>query len=259
MSMSTNFEIRLEDRILRVTLNRPEKRNALTLAMCRELVATLSGAERDRNVGAVLLSANGTAFSAGMDLDEALEGDPDDHSRIHDELFTIGARLAVPVVAAVSGPALGGGLGLVANAHVVVAAEEATFGLTEVRLGLWPFVVYRAVALGIGERRALELELTGRIFGARDALAWGLVHHVVPLSELAARAAEIAAGLAASSRDAIRCGMTFVNETRGLEWSAVGERARRARKAAAESADFREGVQAFREKRKAVWPSLRVS
>lgn len=257
--MSTNFEVRLADRVLHLTLNRPGKRNALTLAMCRELAETLRLAEQDRGVGAVLLSANGTAFSAGMDLDEALAGDPDEHATVHEELFTIGSRLAVPVVAAVSGAALGGGLGLVANAHVVVAAEEATFGLTEVRLGLWPFVVYRAVALGIGERRALELELTGRIFGARDALAWGLVHHVVPSSELAGRAGEIAAGLAASSRDAIRRGMAFVNETRGLESSAIGELARRARGAAFASADFREGVQAFREKRKPVWPSLGVS
>jgi enoyl-CoA hydratase/carnithine racemase len=259
MSMSTNFEVRLADRVLHLRLNRPEKRNALTLAMCRELAGTLRNAEQDRNVGAVLVAASGNVFSAGMDLDEALEGDPGEHAKVHEELFTIGSRLAVPVVAAVSGAALGGGLGLVANAHVVVAGQEATFGLTEIRLGLWPFVVYRAVALAIGERRALELALTGRIFGAQDALAWGLAHHVVPSLELGERAGEIAAGLAASSRDAIRCGMAFVNAARGLEWSAAGELARRARQAVFEGADFREGVQAFREKRKAVWPSLGVS
>ena len=257
--MSTNFELRLADRVLRVTLNRPRKRNALTLAMCRELAEKLHHAEQDRNVGAVLLCASGNVFCAGMDLDEALAGDPDEHATVHEEWFTIGSRLAVPVVAAVSGPALGGGLGLVANAHVVVAAEEATFGLTEIRLGLWPFVVYRAVARAIGESRALELALTGRIFGSQEAAAWGLVHHVVPSSELGERAGEIAVGLAASSRDAIRLGMAFVHAARGLESGVVGELARRARKAAFESADFREGVQAFREKRKPVWPSLGVS
>jgi enoyl-CoA hydratase/carnithine racemase len=257
--MSTNFEMHLEDRVLRLTLNRPAKRNALSLAMCRELTEMLHRAERDRVVGAVLLTAAGSVFCAGMDLDEAFEGDADEHARVHEELFTIGSRLAVPVVAAVSGPALGGGLGLVANAHVVVAAQESSFGLTEIRLGLWPFVVYRAVALAAGERRVLELALTGRIFGAQDALAWGLVHHVVQASEVEDRAWNIAAGLAASSPGAIRLGMAFVNEARGLEWKGAGELAQRARKAVFEGPDFREGVMAFREKRKPVWPSLSVS
>ncbi len=99
--MSTNFEVRLADRVLHVTLNRPRKRNALTLAVCREIAGTLHHAEEDRNVGAVLLSANGNVFSAGMDLDEALAGDPDEHATVHEELFTIGSRLTVPVVAAV--------------------------------------------------------------------------------------------------------------------------------------------------------------
>jgi enoyl-CoA hydratase/carnithine racemase len=148
---------------------------------------------------------------------------------------------------------------LVANAHVVVAAQDSSFGLTEIRLGLWPFVVYRAVAWAAGERRALELALTGRIFGAQDALTWGLVHQVVQAAELDNRAWDIAAGLAASSPDAIRRGMAFVNEARGLEWEAAGELAKRSRKAVFEGPDFREGVTAFREKRKPVWPSLSVS
>jgi len=257
--MPTHLEVRQEGRVLRLTLNRPEKRNALTLAMCREVAETLRRAESDRRVGSVLLDASGDVFCAGMDLDEALAGDPDEHSRVHEELFTIGARLALPVVAAVSGPALGGGVGLVANAHVVVAAQGATFGLTEVRLGLWPFVVYRAVAAAIGEHRAMELALTGRIVSAQDALAWGLVHHVVPPFELDDRASAIAAGLAASSQEALRRGMAFVNQSRALDSEAVGELARRARKAAFESPDFQEGVRAFREKRRPTWPSLEES
>ena len=257
--MSKNFEVHLEGRVLRLTLNRPAKRNALSLAMCRELTAALERAERERGVGAVLLTATGSVFCAGMDLDEALEDDAAENAAVHEDLFTIGSRLDVPVVAAVSGPALGGGLGLVANAHVVVAAQDSSFGLTEIRLGLWPFVVYRAVVLAAGERRALELALTGRIFGAQDALAWDLVHYVVQASEAEDRAFGIAAGLAASSPDAIRRGMAFVNEARGLEWEAAGELAKRSRKAVFEGPDFREGVMAFREKRKPVWPSLSVS
>lgn len=254
--MSTNLEVSLEDRVLRVMLNRPEKRNALSLAMCRELAETLHRAGHDRNVGAVLLAASGHVFCAGMDLDEALAGDPAEHVAAHEELFTIGARLTVPLVAAVSGAALGGGLGLVANVHVAVAAQGSSFGLTEIRLGMWPFVVYRACALAMGERRALELALTGRVFGTHEALSWGLVHHVVPAFELDDRAGDIAAGLAASSPDTIRRGLAFVHEARGRDAKTAGELAQRARLAVFEGGDFREGVRAFKEKRKPVWPSL---
>ncbi len=254
--MSTNLQVSLDGRVLRVTLNRPEKRNALSLAMCRELIETFNRAERDPGIGAVLLTASGNVFCAGMDLDEALEGDAAEHARVHRELFTVGTRMTVPVVAAVSGPALGGGVGVVANAHVAVAAQGSSFGLTEIRLGMWPFVVHRAVALAVGERRALELALTGRIFGTHEAFDWGLVHHVVPAFELEDRAWGIAFGLSVSSADAVRRGMAFVNQSREMDAEAALELAERARRPVFEGADFREGVQAFREKRKSVWPSL---
>lgn len=254
--MSTNLQVSLDGRVLRVELNRPEKRNALSLAMCRELIEAFGRAERDGAIGAVLLTATGSVFCSGMDLDEALEGGAAEHARVHRELFTAGARMTTPVVAAVSGPALGGGAGLVANAHIAVAAQGSTFGLTEIRLGMWPFMVHRAVARAIGERRALELALTGRIFSAAEALEWGLVHHVVPAFELEDRAWGIAFGLSVSSADAIRRGMAFVNESRELSSEAALELAERARQPVFEGADFREGVRAFREKRKPVWPSV---
>ncbi len=251
--MSANLEISLEERVLRVTLSRPEKRNALTLQMCRELAETLERAEDDPAVGSVLLAARGDVFSAGMDLDEALAGDSDEHAAVHERIFTIGSRLTVPVVAAVGGPALGGGLGLVANAHVVVAAHGSRFGLTEIRLGMWPFVVFRAVALAIGERRALELGLTGRIVGTQEALAWGLAHEVAQAFEVEERAGEIASQIAGFSRDTVRRGMAFVRDARGLDAASLSRLAAEARKPVFEGPDFREGVAAFRERRQPRW------
>ena len=168
-----------EGRLLHLTLNRPGKRNALDTTLCRALLDALEDAARDPAVGAILLTASGRAFCAGMDLAEIEEGShAEEIDALHERLFTIGARLTKPLIAGVDGPALGGGTGLVANCHVVVAGPEASFGLTEIRLGLWPFLVYRAVASALGERRTLELSLTGRICLAAEAREFGLVHEV---------------------------------------------------------------------------------
>src|SRR5215472_1385846 len=133
-------------RVLRVALNRPEKRNALNAELCRVLVETLESAFADSEVGAILLSGNGKHFCAGMDLSEVSAATTDAISDAQERLFTIGARAEKPIVAAVEGASLGGGMGLVGNCHIVVAHAAATFGLTEIRVGLWPFLVYRALS-----------------------------------------------------------------------------------------------------------------
>lgn len=165
----------------------------------------------------------------------------------HERLFTAGARITTPLLAAVEGPALGGGTGLVANCHIVVASEGATFGLTEIRLGLWPFLVYRPVEDAVGERRALELALTGRVFSAREAVEWGLVHEISPHPE--ARAAGLAQAIADASPSAVQNGMAFVREIKGTDWQEAARTARRVRGKVFESAEFREGIRAFLEKR----------
>jgi enoyl-CoA hydratase/carnithine racemase len=243
-----------EGRLLRLTLNRPDKRNALDAALCRELVDALDGAAADPSVGAILLLANGKVFCAGMDLAEIEGGcDTDEITALHERLFTAGARLTKPLIAGIHGAALGGGTGLVANCHIAVAAPEATFGLTEIRLGLWPFLVYRAVEAALGERRTLELSLTGRIFPAAEAREYALVHEIA--LDAPARAYEIARSIAAASPFAVEKGMEFVQKARGLTWQAAGVIARDARDQVFSGADFREGIRAFREKRTPNWPS----
>jgi enoyl-CoA hydratase/carnithine racemase len=244
-----------EGRLLHLTLNRPDKRNALDAALCRTLVTALEDAAADPAVGAILLTAQGRAFCAGMDLTEIEQGaDTEELNAVHERLFTIGARLTKPLIAGIYGAALGGGTGLVANCHIVVASYEASFGLTEIRLGLWPYLVYRAVSSALGERRTLELALTGRIFRGREALEVGLVHEVA--EDAPARAAEIARTVAGFSPTAILGGIGFVLQSRGLNAQEAGVIAREARNQQFTGDDFREGLRAFHEKRAPHWPSL---
>lgn len=252
--MSEVLQIHRDGRLLRIALDRPERRNALNLELCRELVQALEHADHDPAVGAILLSGNGKCFCAGMDLNEIATSDTDAITSVQEQLFTLGSRLRKPVVAAVQNAALAGGTGLVANCHVVIAREDAVFGLTEIRLGLWPFVVFRSVSAAVGERRSIELALTGRVFEAFEAKQMGLVHEVTP--GLDERATEVATALANASPTAVASGLTFVQQVRGRDWKTAGEIARRIRNEVFESEDFREGLQAFLDKREAKWPSL---
>ncbi len=252
--MSDILEISREGRVLRVALNRPGKRNALNAGLCAAIVDRLNAADGDPSVGAILLCANGTAFCAGMDLAELGVVGTEEINRAQEALFTIGSRLSKPIVAVVNGPALGGGAGLVANCHIVVAGEQASFGLTEIRLGLWPFLVYRAVSAALGERRTAELSLTGRVFGPAEAREMGLVHEVS--SDPEAAAMKTASAIASFSPTAIATGLRLVRESRGLSFDEAGEYAKRLRNVVFDSADFKEGIRAFLEKRPPKWPSL---
>lgn len=244
-----SLKVSREGRVLRLTLARTDKRNALSPDLCESLVAHLKD---DPSVGAILLDAEGEVFCAGMDLDNANVS----ATMIHEELFTFGARLNTPVIAAVQGPALGGGLGLVANAHIAISAQGAQFGLTEIRVGMWPYVIWRSVTAALSQRRATMLALTGRVFGSSDALQWGLIHEVVPPIELEDRAMAIAQAVAESSPEAIRRGLTLARETRDLSVTDAGRRALQLREESFVSADFAEGIAAFREKRRPRWPSI---
>jgi enoyl-CoA hydratase/carnithine racemase len=244
--MSDRLEIRREGRVLHVALNRPEKRNALDLALCGELAAALEEASEDPAMGAILLTGKGKAFCAGMDLDEILNAGSGAIDEVHERLFTVGLRIDKPVVAAVHGAALAGGTGLAANCHVVVAAEDAKFGLTEIRIGLWPFLIFRAVSAAVGERRAVELALTGRVFGGEEAAGYGLAHYAVPVVEVEARAWEIAVGIAGANPVAVRAGLESVRESRGRNWREAGEIARRLREEVFHSPGFLEAVRGWR-------------
>jgi enoyl-CoA hydratase/carnithine racemase len=245
--MTALLAVEKRGRVLEVVLQRGEKRNLLNREMCEGLVGAMEEAEGDEGVGAVYLRSEGAMFSAGLDGEDA-GGD-------WGQLFTMGEWMSKPVVCAVQGPALGEGLALVANAHVVVAAHGTSFGMTEIRTGMWPFLGWRAIERAVGGRRAMELALTSKIFQTPEALAWGLVHEVAPPFELAERGEELAELLGNASREAVKGGLEFVRRTRGMGWEEAVREGLAARARQEESLDFEEGQKAFREKRAPRWPS----
>lgn len=184
------LRIEQDGRLFRIALSSPETRNVIDAEGCRDLLRELRAAEADASVGAILIEADGHIFCAGCEPDE--------------ELLSIGRNIEKPIVAAVQGVVLSGGLALAANAHVVVAAQGTSFGLTDIREGRSSAAIGDAVAHAIGARRALELGLSGRIFSTPEALSYGLVHHVAPAFELDDRATEVAQGIANANPEAIR-------------------------------------------------------
>src|SRR3982751_1753427 len=243
-------------RILRLTLNRPEKRNALTSGMCQAIVDAVDSVQTDDEIGVVLLMAHGQVFCSGMDLDEASDLESGKLDEVHERLFTLGITSRKPIVVCVNGAALGGGLGLVAQGHVVTASSGAVFGLPEIRIGLWPFLIYRAVENAIGSRRTLELSLTGRLFHAQEALHWGLVQTIAPAGEVVDRAKGIAVDIARTSPAAVGYGMEYVQQARGVDQNSARRLAREVRSQLMETDDFKEGYAAFKEKREPRWPSM---
>lgn len=229
--------------IVRLTLKRPEKRNALNMDLCRGLLEAFDRAEADPAVNVIVLCAAGPAFCAGMDLAEVTSADQDELMALHERLFTVIDRTRKPIVAAVQGPALAAGMGLAANAHIVVAGRDARFALTEIRIGLWPVVVFRAVVRAIGERRATELSITGRMMDATEALQAGLASEIA--EDPQARAMEIAGQLASFSPVAMAMGLEHVARTRDLTWNdaAAVNKELRARLMASDA--FKEGVKTF--------------
>ncbi len=254
-----NLLLSIKHRVLHIVLSRPEKRNALNFEMCTGINAAIADAQENEDVGSIMISASGTVFCSGMDLDEARHLDGHQLATAHETLFTVGSQSVKPIVIAVNGAALGGGLGLVAQGHVVLAAEGATFGLPEIRVGLWPFMVYRSVEAALGARRTLELSLTGQVFNAHEACSWGLVHRVSPGEEIGDRSKAIARELAKASPLALSAGMQFVRDSAGKSWTEAGKLAVASREQLMKSPDFAEGCVAFKERREARWPSMRPS
>ncbi len=241
-----------------ITLNRPEKRNAISFALVDQLLAALDEIEHAA-AQVVILTGAGKAFCAGMDLDElsTLVG------QTHDESVQDSSRMAhvfrrlydfpLPTIAAVNGAAIAGGTGFATMCDFALAVPDAKFGYTEVRIGFVPAIVSSILVWQVGHKIARDLLLTGRLFDAAEAHRYGLVNEIVEPVRLMTRARELAAQLMENSPSSVRATKRLINgfiagQLDSQLADAVEDNAR-----IRGTADFREGVSSFLEKRKPRW------
>jgi enoyl-CoA hydratase/carnithine racemase len=237
-------------------LDRPAARNALTVDLMSALRRALAAADAEARVRAICITGSGEqAFCSGMDL--ALAGaapgsgvGPEQGARDYAALLVDVARIGKPVVAAVNGAAMGGGMGLLAACDLAVAAEDARFGTPEVEVGLFPYMALAPLSRCVGRRAALELALTGRRIDAAEARAIGLVNRVVPRAALQGAASELLEQLAQKSPTALRLGRRAFYATQDLPYEAQLEALCAQFSLNAISGDAAEGIAAFLEKRK---------
>jgi enoyl-CoA hydratase/carnithine racemase len=198
------------DGVARVTINRPERRNALSWPVVSEIRAALAAAKDDPVVRVVVLAGGGDkAFCAGADLDtmsgqgwSELHASRGQIAALFEDLWSLGK----PTIARVQGFALAGGFGLALACDMVICSADAVFGTPEINIGLWPYMITVPIVRAMPPKRALELMLTGRRVGAEEAERIGFVNRVVPAQDLDAAVAELAAGLAARSPTAMKLG-----------------------------------------------------
>lgn len=239
-----------------VTMNRPEKRNALSLQMMRELDEAFAALGEERGTRVIVLRGDGPAFSAGHDLRELLDRDVDAYRTIFETCVALMARIASvpqPVIAEVAHVATAAGCQLVAACDLAVASTEATFATPGVRIGLFCSTPMVALSRAVGRKRAMEMLLTGDPIDAATALSWGLVNRVVAPDRLHDEVLALARKIASSSASIVGIGKAAFYAQIDLDQSAAYDYAKEVMTANALASDAREGISAFLEKRAPHW------
>jgi enoyl-CoA hydratase/carnithine racemase len=243
-----------------VTLNRPDRRNALSESMLRDLGAGLARAAAAPAVRAIIVAANGPVFSSGHDFSDMVDRDLDGMRRLLGlcaEVMIGIERLPVPVIARVQGIATAAGCQLVASCDLAVTVEEASFGAPGGRGGWFCHTPLVAIARAIGARRALELGLTGDSIDASTALAWGLVNRVVPRAELVAATEALARAACRGSLGSKAAGKRTFYRQIDLDLEAAYAEAVEVMAQTAVTPDGRENMRAFLEKRPGAYSTTR--
>ncbi len=239
-----------------VTLNRPERRNALSLDLMLELIDCLSSIESAREIRAVILAAAGKVFSSGHDLNELVGGTIADYRRLFDVCTQLMAKvqsIPQPVIAQVQGIATAAGCQLVATCDLAVASSDATFATPGVKNGLFCSTPMVALTRAVGRKRAMEMLLTGQPVDAASAADWGLVNRVVPAAGLESETRKLACKIAEASPLTISIGKQAYYAQIELDQPRAYAYAKEVMSMNAAAYDAQEGITAFLEKRAACW------
>jgi methylglutaconyl-CoA hydratase len=252
------IQLAYDARVATITLNRPDKRNAISFELIDDLLQALEEvAKSDALV--VILTGAGKAFCSGMDLDNLkglLGRSPEQNlqdSQTMVRLFRALYEFPKVTIAAVNGAAIAGGTGLALLCDFTLAVPEAKFGYTEVRIGFVPAIVSTFLLRQVGEKQARDLLLTGRLFGADEAARMGLINEILPPENLMTRARELAALLMENSPSSLRATKQLLTHHARAEIDSQIDAAVRDNAAIRNTADFREGISSFLEKRKPTW------
>lgn len=251
------FEI--DGRIAYVTMNRPEKRNALSVALMLELTECFRAIGEDRAIAVVILRGNGPAFCAGHDLNELVGRSPDFYRYVFDvctRLMDTIQSIPQPVIAQVHGMATAAGCQLVATCDLVVASEDARFATPGVKIGLFCSTPMVAVSRNLPHKKMMEMLLTGEPISAQEALLYGLVNRVVPREALETETRALAERIAAASPFVVGLGKQAFYRQLEMPLSQAYAYAKEVMTLNAMAADAQEGICAFLEKRPPRWPAI---
>ncbi len=251
-----NLILAREGPVAVVTLNRPGRRNALSLELMQELIRCFDEIAADRDVRAVILAAAGKVFCSGHDLSEMTGHNINEYRNIFDvctELMEKIQSIPQPVIAEVQGVATAAGCQLVATCDLAVASDQASFATPGVKIGLFCTTPMVALSRVIGRKRAFEMLVTGEMVDAATAAGWGLVNRVVPAAELAAETRKLAGRIAAASSLVISLGKQAYYTQIDLDQPKAYAYAKEVMSMNALAEDAQEGISAFLEKRAPCW------
>ena len=255
--MSYQHPIRSTDGQLGIiTLNRPERRNALSLDLMLELISCLDEMTAETDIRAIILGASGKVFSSGHDLSEMVGRTVNDYRRLFDvctELMTKIQSIPQPVIAQVQGVATAAGCQLVATCDLAIASDQAAFATPGVKIGLFCTTPMVALSRAVGRKRCMEMLLTGKLVDAATAAEWGLVNRVVPAAELEAATHELACKIAQASSFTVALGKQAYYAQIDLDQPKAYAYAKEVMTLNSLAHDGQEGISAFLEKRVACW------
>lgn len=242
--------------VVRITMNRPKKRNALSLSHMEELIEAFTNIESDPEVQAVILAGNGPAFCAGHDLKEMHGKDHDFYRRTFDvctELMTKVQQIPQPVIAEVHSIATAAGCQLAATCDLVVAGEDAKFATPGVRIGLFCSTPMVALSRAVGQKKSMEMLLTGEFVGADEAKDMGLANRVVPTEGLRSASRELARSICEASRLVVGIGKQAFYRQYEMPTAGAYSYTKEIMSHNATLKDAQEGMGAFLEKREPEW------